>query len=111
MLWQRCYLASCAQAIELLSITGAPYDTMQTVIGHENPSSGSLKEFGVSYAEVAMKEGKVDLPAVKAEINDRTKMVLIQRSRGYSMRDPLSIEIEEICRCVKSGKSRLYLLC
>lgn len=91
---------------ELLSITGAPYDTMQTVIGHENPSSGSLKEFGVSYAEVAMKEGRVDLPAVKAKINDRTKMVLIQRSRGYSMRDPLSIEeIEEICRCVKAVKA------
>lgn len=90
---------------ELLSITGAPYDTMQTVIGYENPSPGSLKEFGVAYDEVPMVAGKVDLPAVKAKIKPTTKMVLIQRSRGYSLRSPLSIEeIEEICRCVKSIK-------
>jgi len=91
---------------ELLSITGAPYDTMQTVIGYANPTPGSLKEFGIAYDEVAMCEGKVDLEAVKAKIKKNTKMVLIQRSRGYSMRDPLSIEdIKKICSCVKAVKN------
>lgn len=90
---------------ELLSITGAPYDTMQTVIGYANPTPGSLKEFGVAYDEVSMCEGKVDLKAVKAKIKKNTKMVLIQRSRGYSMRDPLSIDdIKKICSFVKEIK-------
>jgi len=90
---------------ELLSITGAPYDTMQTVIGYANPTPGSLKEFGVAYDEVSMCEGKVDLEAVKAKIKKNTKMVLIQRSRGYSMRNPLSIEdIKKICSFVKEIK-------
>lgn len=87
---------------ELLSVTGAPYDTMQTVIGYENPTPGSLKEFGILYDEVAMKDGKADLAAIERKIRPETKMVLIQRSRGYSMRDPLSIEeIQEICQTVK----------
>jgi cystathionine beta-lyase family protein involved in aluminum resistance len=58
---------------ELLSITGAPYDTMQTVIGYANPTPGSLKEFGVAYDEVSMCEGKVDLEAVKAKIKKKYK--------------------------------------
>lgn len=90
---------------ELLSITGAPYDTMQTVIGYANPSAGSLKEFGILYNEVALKEDKVDFDAVAKAIKPTTKMVLIQRSRGYSMRSALTIdEIEEICAHVKKIK-------
>lgn len=87
---------------ELLSVTGAPYDTMQTVIGHNEPSPGSLKEFGILYREIPMKENKVDMERLKAAIRPETKMVLIQRSRGYSMRSPLTInEINEICKAVK----------
>ena len=79
---------------ELVSLTGKPYDTMQTVIGYDNPSPGSLKEFGVLYNELPMIGGKVDMDG----ITDKTKMVEIQRSRGYSMRNPLSIEdIKAIC--------------
>lgn len=77
---------------ELVSLTGKPYDTMQTVIGYDNPSPGSLKEFGVLYNELPMVEGKVDMAHIKDVITDKTKMVEIQRSRGYSMRSPLSIE-------------------
>lgn len=77
---------------ELVSLTGKPYDTMQTVIGYDNPSSGSLKEFGVLYNELPMVAGKVDMAHIKDVITDKTKMVEIQRSRGYSMRSPLSIE-------------------
>lgn len=83
---------------ELVSLTGKPYDTMQTVIGYDNPSPGSLKEFGVLYNELPMIDGKVDMAGIKNVITDKTKMVEIQRSRGYSMRNPLSIEdIREIC--------------
>lgn len=83
---------------ELVSLTGKPYDTMQTVIGYDNPSPGSLKEFGVLYNELPMIDGKVDMDGIKNVISDKTKMVEIQRSRGYSMRKPLSIEdIKAIC--------------
>ena len=77
---------------ELVSLTGKPYDTMQTVFGYDNPSPGSLKEFGVLYNELPMVAGKVDMAHIKDVITDKTKMVEIQRSRGYSMRSPLSIE-------------------
>lgn len=77
---------------ELVSLTGKPYDTMQTVIGYDNPSAGSLKEFGVLYNELPMIDGKVDMAGIQNVITPQTKMVEIQRSRGYSMRNPLSIE-------------------
>ena len=91
---------------ELLSITGAPYDTMQTVIGHQEKVSGSLKDFGVSYADIPMLNDKVQIDKFEDYIKPNTKMVLIQRSRGYSMRAPLTVaEIKEICQKVKNIKS------
>ena len=85
----------------LVSLTGKPYDTMQTIIGYDNPSAGSLKEFDILYDELPMKDGKVDLSGIAGVLKDKTKMVLIQRSRGYSMRQPLTIgEIEEITALV-----------
>jgi len=90
---------------ELLSLTGAPYDTMQTVIGHTSFSPGSLKEFNIDYSELPMIHSGVDIKNIAALMKANTKMVLIQRSRGYSMRSPLTIEeIEEICSHVKSIK-------
>lgn len=90
---------------KLVSITGAPYDTMQTVIGYANESPGSLKEFGVLYDELEMIDGKVDMAGIAGKITPDTKMVLIQRSRGYSMRNPLTIEeIGDICQEVKKVK-------
>ncbi len=87
---------------ELLSATGAPYDTMQTVIGYAHPSRGSLKEFGVKYGEIPLREGRVDIAALRKRISASTKMVMIQRSRGYSLRPSLNLEdIQQICTCVK----------
>ena len=83
---------------ELVSITGEPYDTMQTVIGHAHESKGSLKEFGVSYRELPISNNKVDFDGIKNIIGSKTKIALIQRSRGYSMRESLLIDdIERIC--------------
>ena len=83
---------------ELVSLTGEPYDTMQTVIGHAHESKGSLKEHGITYKELAIRNNKVDFNGIKNIISNKTKVALIQRSRGYSMREPLSIDdIEEIC--------------
>ena len=87
----------------LVSLTGEPYDTMQTVIGHTHQSRGSLKEFGVDYRELPLIEGKVDFEGIKKIVTPKTKVALIQRSRGYSMRNPLMIDdIERICAEVKS---------
>ena len=88
---------------ELVSVTGEPYDTMQTVIGWKNPARGSLKEFGVGYREISLRDGKVDFDAIKNSVTAKTKIALIQRSRGYSMRAPLTVaDIEKICAAVKA---------
>ena len=88
---------------ELVSLTGAPYDTLQTVIGHAHPAQGSLKEFGIGYRELPLAGGKVDVDAIKNFVKPKTKLALIQRSRGYSMREPLTIDdIERICAAVKA---------
>ena len=86
----------------LLSLTGTPYDTMQTVIGYSNPSSGSLKEFGILYDELPLVNNCVDIDSIATKVNSNTKMVMIQRSRGYSTRNSLTInDIKTICEIVK----------
>ena len=86
---------------KLVSLTGTPYDTMQTVIGHTASSSGSLKEYGILYDELPLNEGRVDVERIADVLDERTKMVLIQRSRGYSRRPTLLIEdIRGICNQV-----------
>ena len=86
---------------KLVSLTGTPYDTMQKVIGHTASSSGSLKEYGILYDELPLNEGRVDVERIADVLDERTKMVLIQRSRGYSRRPTLLIEdIREICNQV-----------
>ncbi|MFC2342542.1 MAG: aminotransferase class I/II-fold pyridoxal phosphate-dependent enzyme [Negativicutes bacterium] len=87
----------------MLSVTGVPYDTMQTVIGYAHPSPGSLKEFGISYDEVPLQDGRIDLTALSQKVTPKTKVALIQRSRGYSLRPPLTMEnISQICRTIKA---------
>ena len=86
---------------KIVSLTGTPYDTMQTVIGYTASSSGSLKEYGILYDELPLTEGRVDVERIADVLDERTKMVLIQRSRGYSKRPTLLIEdIREICHQV-----------
>ncbi|MCI8779125.1 MAG: hypothetical protein HFH70_00430 [Lachnospiraceae bacterium] len=92
---------------ELLSPVGKPYDTLEGVIGikEDNPP-GSLKEFGIAYRQVDLKEdGSFDLEGVKAALNEKTKLVTIQRSKGYATRKTLSVErIGELISYIKSIK-------
>lgn len=72
----------------ILSATGTPYDTLEGIIGWGNGEApvGSLREMGVSYSQVALKDGKIDVDAVDAAITPKTKLVIAQRSRGYDWR-------------------------
>ncbi len=91
---------------ELLAVTGKPYDTLDTVIGIR-PGSGSLAEFGVTYKQVDLKEdGTPDYEAIYEAVGPKTKVVAIQRSRGYCYRPALTVEqIKKIVETVKN-KSR-----
>ncbi len=88
---------------ELLSISGRPYDTLEEVIGIR-PSPGSLSEYGITYRQVELTPaGEFDFPAIKQAIGPRTKLVEIQRSKGYLTRPTLSVEkIGEAIAFVKS---------
>ena len=88
---------------ELLSISGKPYDTLEEVIGIR-PSMGSLAEYGVTYAQADLKEdGSFDFEAIRRLLRPETKMVEIQRSKGYQTRPTLSVDqIEEAISFVKS---------
>ena len=90
---------------ELLSPVGLPYDTLQEVIGiRESPCS--LKEYGVSYRQVdLLEDGSFDYENIKKAINDKTKLVTIQRSKGYATRPSFSVkQIGELIAFVKSVK-------
>ena len=89
---------------ELLSVTGEPYDTLQKVIGAQGKSAGSLAEFGVHYAEVPLKDGEVDYAGIARAITAKTKIAMVQRSRGYnSRRSLLTEDIEKIVAVVKKA--------
>lgn len=92
---------------ELLYITGKPYDTLEEIVGIRGTGVGSLKEFGITYQSVDLLEnGQVNLEAVKQSIHARTKMIGIQRSKGYANRPSFTIEdIREMIAYVKSIKS------
>ncbi len=77
---------------ELLSPVGKPYDTLEEVIGIR-PSTGSLKEYGINYKQVdLLPDGSFDFERIKKAMNEKTKMVTIQRSKGYQTRPTLSID-------------------
>ncbi|MBQ5533853.1 MAG: methionine gamma-lyase family protein, partial [Lachnospiraceae bacterium] len=83
----------------MLSVSGRPYDTLEEVIGIR-PSAGSLMEYGVTYDEVPLKEdGGFDTEGIRAKIRPETKLVAIQRSKGYSSRRSLSVE--QIGECIR----------
>ena len=88
---------------ELLSPVGKPYDTLEEVIGIR-PSKGSLAEYGVTYKQVEfLPDGGFDYDGIRAAINEKTKLITIQRSKGYLMRKTLSVaEIGELITFVKS---------
>ncbi len=89
---------------KVLVLTGRPYDTITGVFGIDEVTDGSLKDFGVEYAEVDLKaDGTPDLDEIKKRLAaDNYKMAYIQRSRGYSTRPTLTIDdIEVLCKAVK----------
>ncbi|MBQ9867155.1 MAG: methionine gamma-lyase family protein [Lachnospiraceae bacterium] len=101
---------------ELLSPVGKPYDTLEEVIGIRDNgnghSSGSLKEYGITYRQVDLKEnGDFDFDGIKAAVNEKTRLVTIQRSKGYQTRPTLSVErIEELIRFIRNIKPEVVIM-
>lgn len=96
---------------ELLSPVGKPYDTLEEVIGIR-PSRGSLAEYGVTYRQVdLLPDGSFDYEGIRAAIGERTKMVTIQRSKGYQTRPTLSVtRIGELIAFVKQIKPDVLVM-
>lgn len=96
---------------ELLSPVGKPYDTLEEVIGIRE-SACSLKEYGVSYSQVdLLSDGSFDYEGIKNAINEKTKLVTIQRSKGYQSRPTFSVkQIGELIAFVKSIRSDIICM-
>lgn len=90
---------------ELLSPVGKPYDTLEEVIGIR-PSNGSLAEYGISYRQVdLLPDGEFDWDGIEKALNEKTKLVTIQRSKGYASRQTLSVKrIGELIHFIKERK-------
>lgn len=101
-----CLFGNLRPGNKLISAAGSPYDTMQEVIGtagDDATKEDSLIAHGVLYDEVPLKDNEVDYEKLEEMIDETVTMVLIQRSKGYSTRNSLSIDdIERICKIVKS---------
>ncbi len=98
-----CLYGNLRPGDELLSVTGKPYDTLEEVIGIRGEDAGSLKDYGIGYRQLdLLEDGSINYDGISEVISDKTKMVLIQRSRGYSWRN--SIKIREIRRAVDKIK-------
>lgn len=107
-----CLYGNLRPGDELLSVTGKPYDTLEEVIGLRGEGAGSLRDFGISYRQVELTaEGTVDLNAVRAAVNAKTAMVLIQRSRGYSWRPAINIgEIKRVIDVIRELNSKTIVM-
>lgn len=96
---------------KMLCVTGTPYDTIHGVIGISGEGMGSLKDFGVEYSEVPLKNERLDFDAIENAVNDSTTMVYIQRSRGYELRPSLSVdEIGKVCDIVKKKNPNVIVM-
>ncbi len=96
--------AVCKPGDTLLSVTGTPYDTLQCTIGIAGDGDGSLKFYGVDYAQVdLLKNGDPDIQGIKkAASNPKVKAVMLQRSRGYALRRAFGVDdIENIIKAVR----------
>ncbi len=97
---------------ELLSITGKPYDTLEEVIGLRGEGGGSLKEFGVTYKQLDLTPNfTIDYNKLNDSIDSKTKMVLIQRSRGYEWRPSIKVaDIEKAIGIIKNIKNDVIVM-
>lgn len=97
----------------MISITGAPYDTLQTVIGlGENPSKSSLKAFGIKYEQIELINNEFDEKQIQERLSKKdVKLVEIQRSRGYSTRKSLTIDkIEKIIKKIREVNTEVIIM-
>lgn len=96
----------------LLSASGTPYDTMETVIGLTGDGIGSLMEMGVQYSQVDMtQDGKLDIPAILAAMQENTKVVMIQRSRGYAWRASLTPDdMKDTIQAIHNAKPDVFVM-
>lgn len=98
----------------LLAATGAPYDTLEQVIGHKEEAAGSLKEYGIGYTEVPLtQQGAPDIDAIKQALRDdpTIRLVHIQRSRGYCTRPSLTIDgIKQIVDAVRESSDAVIFV-
>lgn len=107
-----CLYGNLRPGDELLSVTGKPYDTLEEVIGIRGEGAGSLKDFGIGYRQLdLLEDGGIDYNGIKKALSDTTKMVFIQRSRGYSWRNPLKIdEIKKAVDIVKEINKNIIVM-
>ena len=97
----------------MLSITGAPYDTLQTAIGiSQKQSKSSLKEFGVNYEQIELVNDDFDIDAIKQRVEKQDiKLIEIQRSKGYSTRKSLTItKIEKVIKAIREVNSNVIIM-
>ena len=97
---------------KIVSATGMPYDTLQTVIGiGRDMPSGSLKEMGVSFESIELQDGRIDVEAVERAITENTTLVIAQRSRGYAWRPSLFPEdFEELAEMIHQKHPGVILM-
>jgi cystathionine beta-lyase family protein involved in aluminum resistance len=97
---------------KIVSISGDPYDTMMTILGESGDESNNLKELGIKYKKVDLLENsKFDFNRIEEEVSQTTKMVLIQRSRGYTLRNSLTAEkIGEAIKFMKNINENIIIM-
>ncbi len=97
----------------MISLTGAPYDTLQTIIGcGKEQSKSSLKSYGIKYEQIELKENDFDIDTIKQRLQQKdVKLVEIQRSRGYALRKSLTIEkIEKVIRAIREVNQEVIIM-
>lgn len=97
----------------MLSITGAPYDTLQTIIGtSKEQSKSSLKEFGIKYEQIELVDDDFDIETIKSRISKKDiKLIEIQRSKGYSTRKSLTIDkIEKAIKAIREVNEDVVIM-
>ncbi|HEX3011723.1 MAG TPA: methionine gamma-lyase family protein [Syntrophomonadaceae bacterium] len=107
-----CLLGILRPGDELISVVGSPYDTLGNVIGKNHPASGTLIERGIKYREIPLTPNmRPDIQSIGASVGSQTRMVLIQRSRGYTLRPALTVsQIEELTAAVKNANPRTIVM-
>lgn len=96
---------------QVLSVSGAPYDTLEEVIGLRGEGQGSLIDFGVSYDTIPLdSQGKIQYELLSKSITDKTRMLMVQRSRGYAWRNSLMIsQLKELVTFVRNGYPQILI--